>query len=220
MTHQFKSLVPDITSIDDIYEKLGSMLANQCFLEKDGSPFENRNDDFEVDVEKIDRIYHLVSFEASGAEGYYELFCRTKFNGLHHYVKMVGILGPHMWDCQWCTEGSSLYFSQDPTFYFEHIVCRSYISVNYKRVVEKIYHALRSEGCTIQHPSNFETYNEKIHRNKTKNPLSLQHLSHLTIYNNKEPQLKLDELPKPILKNIENFEILQNWLLLNDLRDI
>ena len=224
MTTNVASLgVPGITSIDDIHAKLGGMLGNQdVFLKKDGSPFENRNDAFEVDAEQIDRIYHLVSFEASGSEGYYELFCRTKFNGLHHYVKMVGILGPHGWDCEWCTEGSSLYYSQDPSFYFEHIVCRTYNSVNYKSVVEKIYHTLRSEGCHIKHPSNFETYNEKIlSGNKTKkNPLSLQYMIHLSIYNTKEPSLKLknvrvDVYPKPLLKNIENFEILQNWLLLH-----
>ena len=43
---------------------------------------------------------------------------------------------------------------------------------------------------------------------------------HLSIYNTKEPSLKLknvrgDVYPKRLLKNIENFEILQNWLLLH-----
>ena len=187
----------------------------QYIFTKKSSPFEKVTFDlpFEIEVEKIDCLYHLAIVD-SRAEGRCELYCRVNYNDVLYYVGLIGFKnnygcefcwGFNLWDCQLCTLGY-IYFCQDPSFFFDHIVCRN--SIDHKDVVNKIYSALLSEDCQISPP---ELMLYHVHPTNRTNIPSLSHLLHECIYKNQNV-LSLQDLPIPLSNSINNFTLLQKWL--------
>ena len=99
----FKSLVPEVSSNDNIQDLIGYALAYQEYFERNVFPYDEetfKNDvcNFVIESEKIDRLYYIFSYE----EDYrYELNCRMLYRDIPYYVLMSAYCGGCGWgDCR------------------------------------------------------------------------------------------------------------------------
>ena len=87
----FKSLVPEVSSNENIEDLIGYALAYQEYFERDVSPYDEEtfeNDDvcnFVIESEKIDRVYYIYSYEEM-YDNRYELYCRMLYKETPYYV--------------------------------------------------------------------------------------------------------------------------------------
>ena len=208
-----QSLVPEISTHADLEWECDNLERAQCYFRKQCSPFEKMNCDFKFNVKKIDRLYYFKRIQYLVYAYDYALFCRLYYNGIMYFVSILAHRGRDGWGCGCCSIGT-IYFTQDPTFYLEHIVCRNL--VNHEKVVDDIYNSMLVDGYEIDQPQ-LTTYH--VHPSRRTNPPNLSHLIHETVYTHRFKLLSqnneknLRNVPPILMNGIKNFVTLMDWLI-------
>lgn len=104
LTHcNFKSLVPDVTCVEDIQARVGLAINTQHMLDRKTSPWEaelwseDELDSFYLDLESVDRLYHIHHHEDDDCEDDnedsdtiddFELVVRVEYKQQHLFVEL------------------------------------------------------------------------------------------------------------------------------------
>ena len=208
-----QSLVAEIVTHADLEWKCDDLEWAQCYFRKQCSPFEKMNCDFKMGVKKIDRLYYFKRLHHGVHETDYALFCRLYYNDILYFVSILAHNGLHGWSCGCCSIGT-MYFIRDPTFFFEHIVCRNL--VNHEKVVDAIRNSMAVDGYEIAQPL-LMTYH--VRPSRRTNPPTLSHLIHETVYTHRfkllsqKNEKNLGNVPAILMNGIRNFITLMDWLI-------
>ena len=204
----FKSLVPEVSSNENIDDLIGYALAYQKYFERDVSPYDEEtfeNDDvcnFVIESEKIDRVYYIFSYERDYEYGY-ELYCRMLYRNIPYYVSMSAYCEACGWDCRYCGRGL-ITFTKFPDVFFNHVICRDLDS----DIIDKIYTFMQEDGCKIlkQDPLYY------IHPKARRDVSSLKLLCHESIYSNKDILCHYkSELPQVLIRSVNEYIMFKDW---------
>ena len=203
----FKSLVPEISSNENIQDLIGYALAHQEYFERNVSPYEEetfKNDvlNFVIESEKIDRLYYIYSYEEN-YDNRYELYCRMLYKETPYYVSMSAYCEGCGWDCRWCSHGH-IKFTKFPNVFFDHVICRDFDS----DIIDKIYTFLQEDGYKIPKQDPLYYIPPKARRNVS----SLKLLCHEYIYSNKDVLCHYkSELPQVLIRSVNEYIMFKNW---------
>lgn len=123
----FKSLVPGVTSTDDIGSEVGPALIYQYMFERKTSPWEAASWDeedlhkFSVDEWDIDRLYSLKCYEEGEySEGDYYFVARVKHGEKHVFVELSASCDSSGFECH---GGGEIYVTADVNVFYNVIAC-------------------------------------------------------------------------------------------------
>ncbi|CAL4150038.1 unnamed protein product, partial [Meganyctiphanes norvegica] len=186
---QFKSYIPEINTQQDIDNDLGYALNYQYMFEKRTSPWEMKDWDqdelnaFVIEVENIDRLYHMVADDVDPNVRSWEICCRMDYNGEKYFVEMYSSCDYTGFDCQ---GGGLVSITKLPDFFLNNIV-------NIGQISDRVYKALLDDGYRVQEPDPLH----KMHPKFWNNAPMLKFLCHNAIYNNREKLSHFkEELPQ------------------------
>lgn len=195
--HNFKSIQNKIQNVEDIYNVIGTLLVHQSKFPVRFPPdeFVHWNgkvlDQFGIDLEKIDRLYHVSCNEVSGRLEY-ELAARMDYEGRCLYVHAKSVMN---WAWDGLVGEGEIYLTFDP-----QVFLKSTISSNCNP--QGIWKSMVEDGFLVEEPSEFDLKQVEAWRNV---PM-LTYLCHMTVYQQKE-QFKpyLQALPRLLAKGVEEF---------------
>ncbi|XP_068226098.1 uncharacterized protein [Palaemon carinicauda] len=195
----FKSIDPAVPDADTMEDYLSNALDYQYMFEKRTTPWEMAQWDpdelqsFKIDLEKVDRLYH-ISFIEDGCVGQeYELIARLNHKGRLLYVELTAGCDYTGFDCQ----GYGIIFVSSDANLFLNLV----LTNNCKK--DLIHKSLSEDGVETEELS--IEYNA-CSRMFLKNTPMLKYLCHMSIYENRiklEPHLST--LPKILKKSVDEF---------------
>ena len=178
----FKSLVPDIKTIDDIFDYVRNPLLYQHMFKRKTSPCEisTWDDDlhnFKIDKNQIDRLY-AVNRNINEDEVEYYLLCRMKYKDKNVFVKLIAI-------CSWRICGGEIYVTTDANIFYNVVV-----SVKKEKILESLLE---------------DNYNITIYSDLS-NPPKLMYMCHKVIMDNQHRLAYYPEvLPKSLTKSLNEF---------------
>ena len=106
MASQFKSFVANINTFEDIDDALCLPFSYQYMFDKRTSPWEMKDWDheelnnFAIEPENIDRLYHLIADDEDQTFGSWEICCRLEYIGERYFVEMYANCDYTGFDCQ------------------------------------------------------------------------------------------------------------------------
>ena len=182
----FKSCDPNFQHANTFLAYIEHAFENQCHFDKNTTPCEmnywNYEDlqAFEIDVDKIDRMYHV--YEENHWD--YEFIIRMQFDGKPLYVELFG------WGFQWLAVGH-IYLSRNVDMFMKCVLGSNPYRDTSKYNVKAIYELLKEDGIYLEEGSCAPT---------------LQQLCYATISNNIATlQEYKTELPKMLTENVNYF---------------
>ena len=95
---------------------------------------------FEIDLERVDRLYHISFFDVANGDREFEMIGRMQYKGEPIYVELNAGCDFTGFDCQ--GEGN-IVISRDANFFMKHLL-RS------KREKDIIYKALADDGIEVE----------------------------------------------------------------------
>ena len=200
----FKSCNPNVSSYEDIDDELCIPFSYQYMFDKRTSPWEMKDwdqdklNDFVIEPEKIDRLYHMVADDEDQNSRAWELYCRLDYKGAKFFVEMYASCDYTGFDCQ---GGGNITITRLPDFFLENIVSQDQDS-------DKIYRSLLDDGYDVQEPDPLH----KMHPTFWNNTPMLKYLCHITIYKNKDVLGHFkDELPKILANSVDDFIKVKEW---------
>ena len=201
----FRSEILGISKVEDIDEQLAYPLSYQFMFDKRTSPWEMKEWEkeelsfFFIEVERIDRLYHILANESDPNFRQWELCCHMDFNGSKYFVEMYANCDYTGFDCQ---GGGYISFTNLPQFFLENMVTLD-------QDPDKIYLSLKKDGYEVAPPDHLH----KMHPKAWNNPPMLKYLCHLNIHKNKEVLSNFREVLPTILANsVDEFIMVQDWL--------
>ena len=171
---QFKSYSTKINSQEDIDDELVLPLSYQYMFDKRTSPWEMKDWDqddlntFNIQPEKIDRLYHIVADDEDQNFRSWELCCRLDHKGEKYFVEMYANCDYTGFDCQ---GGGHICITKLADFFLNNMVTND-------QNPEQIYMALLEDGYDVQEPDPLH----KIHPKFCNNSPMLKYLFHNAIF--------------------------------------
>ena len=200
----FKSIVPHISTQEDIDDALGHPLSYQFMFDKRTSPWEMSDWDeeklqyFVIETSKIDRLYHITANDSDPNFRQWELCCRMHHEGEKYFVEMYANCDYTGFDCQ---GGGFISLTKLPSFFLENMV-------TIDQDPDRIYHSLKDDGYEVIKPD----FLHKMHPKAWTNPPMLKYLCHLHVYDHKDTLGHYkDVLPTIIAKSVDEFIIVKEW---------
>ncbi|XP_064079961.1 uncharacterized protein LOC135197002 [Macrobrachium nipponense] len=198
ITHpNFKSIHDKIQTADDIYDAVGLILLHQGRFQKRYPPLEEREwteddlDDFKIDLEMVDRVYHVKCQKIDDSVEY-ELACRMDYRGRSLYLH-VQVFTRYTWDGL-VGEGE-IYLTRDP-----HVFLKSTINLDCNP--QGIWQSMVEDGLPVEEPTEFDLKQAVDWRSV---PM-LKFLCHMAVYEKKEElQNYLELLPRPLGNSVKEF---------------
>ena len=203
-THpNFKSIIASVSSANDMSDKMYGALCYQYMFDRRISPWdmEQFGDEdiqkFELDLEKVDRLYHIYHFDDGVSGANWEILVRMDHNGRKAYVNLTAGCDFTGFECQ---GGGYIYIT-----FNVNVFTRIMLEDNIDR--DAIYHALRDDGVVVEMQSECDLRPNKW----LSNAPMLKYLCHQAIVDNKDrlqhyPQV----LPKILVESIEEFIMLRD----------
>ena len=205
MMSRFKSIVPNINTQEDINDALCLPLSYQYMFEKRTSPWEMKDWDhenlnnFTIEPEKIDRLYHMVAADEDQDFRSWEIACRVDYMGEKHFVEMYANCDYTGFDCQ---GGGHIVITKLADFFLENMVTIDQDS-------NQIYKFSKEDGYNVQEPDILH----KVHPKFWNNVPMLKYLCHIAIYNHRDELSHFkNELPKSLVKSVDDFIIIRDWM--------
>ena len=213
---QFKSYFPDINTREEMIEKIGDALIHQQAFDKRTSPWETNDwshtelKDFQINVECIDRLYHLSTETGIITDFDWDLYCRIDHHGTKYFTHMHASCDyyPH---CTSIPPHCSGFYVLDvgrititklPDFFLNNIIS------NHQNL-DQIYLALLDDNYAIDKPNPLLEWYPK----RWKNTPMLKYLCHMTIFENRKMLINFkDHLPKPLANGVYDFIKVQEWV--------
>lgn len=199
-THpKFQSLVRDVQTADEMDVMIGLALSYQEMFDRRTSPWEMHmwdQDDlqnFKVDLEKVDRLYHIKFEDDELEQRNFELVVR-----LEHEPK-TWIFVELVAGCDFtgfeCRGGGEIYLSFDPKVFLKSVL-------NWDYNIQSIWRSMMDDGYQVGEPLEHELLPVCLWRSV---PM-LKFLCHMALYSHHE-QLNLDmlALPKSLVNSITEF---------------
>ncbi|XP_069957189.1 uncharacterized protein [Cherax quadricarinatus] len=140
----FKSLDDEVSTVSDIYNMVGYALQHQYMFKRRTSPLEmdlweeGELQNFEVDLKKVDRLYHIYGRDCYGDN--YELMVRMAYKDRPIFVEMMARCSNTDFECQ----GGYIYISFSANIFVDTI------RMNYNGdLLELLLSSLREDGYSI-----------------------------------------------------------------------
>ena len=149
-THpNFKSVVGSVIDGEGIDYYVGEALQSQDTFDRRTTPWEMNEweyeelMDFEVIIEKIDRLYH-ISFESHGGDRDFHFIGRVEYeDGTPLYVEMAAGCDNSGFDCQ----GSGIIFvSRNANCFMRQVID----GIEKKDTINNIYNSLAEDGIQVE----------------------------------------------------------------------
>ena len=206
-----RSLVPEVTSHEELYKSIGYALDNQHnFSRRYITLYDADNwkpmKKFKIDLNKIDRIYSLKRDNTVEWDCDYRCFiyCRVSFENSFYYVHMHAAVDTlHRFCCLICSTGL-INFTKSPIYFFQYVISRDFNILTQ----EKILKSLNDEGSRIPLlDSEFH-----VRPSKHKNAAGLQLLCTEAIYSSRALLLKYKyELPPLPTRSMTEYVDYRSW---------
>lgn len=203
-----KSLLPDVTTTDEISDQVGAALCYQYMFVRKTSPWEMASWDqkelmnFSVDADDIDRLYSLdCNEEGDYSEGNYYLVARVRHGDRHIFVELIASCDSTGFECQ---GGGELYITANPNIFYNVVAQRL---SNHEAVLA----SLVEDGYSIVPQTNAAS----CPVTSWHNPPRLMLLCHEAVRDNKQRLAHYsDVLPKSLTDSIHEF--IQVWEAMED----
>ncbi|XP_047474776.1 uncharacterized protein LOC125029071 [Penaeus chinensis] len=202
-THRnFKSIIPSITSAEDISEFIGPALSYQYMFDRRTSPWEMEHfedgelEKFEMDLEKVDRLYYIYAYDdVFGSK--YEILARLDYKGKSAYVNLVASCDFTGFECQ---GGGYIYIS-----FNTNVFTKIMLDDHHKR--DLIYNSLASDGVNVEEQSEHDRLPARMWQSV---PM-LKFLCHMAICEHKDRlrHVYAEVLPEVLINSIDEFLKLQ-----------
>lgn len=197
--NNFISLDASVTNPDGIADSLGEALAYQYLYEKRTSPWERASwdedalDDFEIQVDMIDRLYHIHHYDDGVSGRDYELVVRTVHKEKVIYAKLTAGCDFTGFECQ---GGGEIYVTLDAQIFLKSVLTKD---IN----LHGIWKSMVDDGLEVEEPSTFDLLPTRAWNNV---PM-LKFLCHMKVYDERD---KLREraaltLPKILAQSVDEF---------------
>ena len=181
----FKSCDPKVQDLNTFLEYGANALDTKYYIDKNTTPYEMKDwnfenlQSFEIDVVKIDRLYHI--FYADNWD--FELIVRMQFEGKPLYIELFG------WGSQYMGIGH-IFLSRNADIFMKCVLRRNlYTGIKYN--TKAIYELLKEDGIYFEEGSCAPT---------------LQHLCYETISNNIAIRQEYKtQLPITLTENVNYF---------------
>ena len=190
--HTFKSIVPKVTNLEDLEYGMSYVMDYQTMLDKSTTPWEQKHlwpgdtlQKFEIDLEKIDRVYHMVRVDNSDQE--FELIARMSFaddRPLYVYLRAY-CLYPGFDFNGW----GSIYLSFDADIFMKTILTDSHN-------IDLIYESMIIDGISVERRTK-----EDI-AGKSSSPFGLQFLCQRAVIDH---NLSKEYLPVMMANSLDRF---------------
>ncbi|XP_068206570.1 uncharacterized protein [Palaemon carinicauda] len=156
---------------------------------------------FKIDLEEIDRLYH-VYFSDDGTSGQdYQLIGRVEHKGQPLYVELVASCDYTGFDCR---GGGVIFVSRDANLFM-----RLVLTSDCKK--DLIYQSLEEDGIEVEAQTEYDACGRMFWRN----PPMLKYICHQAAYEHRARlQPQLSSLPKCLIISVDEF------IKFNDAKDI
>ena len=153
---------------------------------------------FTIRVEKIDRLYYILSNDEDQNFRSWELCCRMDCTGEKYFVEMCANCDYTGFDCQ---GGGLISITKLPDFYLSNIISNN-------QNPKEIYKALLDDGYKVEEPDPLHNVPPMYWRNV---PM-LKYLCHVAINKNKDVLSHFkDELPPILANSVDDFIKVKKW---------
>ena len=194
----FKSCYSNIQHANTILDYVEDALDSQDLFDKNTTPYEKNDFDFEelqsfkIDVDKIDRLYHINYEPIYRFQTNYELIVRMQYDAKPLYVELFGNCC-EIHGFRWDGVGH-IFISRNADIFMKCVLrIRKYESSKYN--IKAIYESLKNDG--IRFEAAYESPN---------NAHTLQKLCYKAISNNTATlQEYKTELPKILIESVNYF---------------
>lgn len=203
-THRnFKSIIPSVTSAEDMSEFIGLALSYQYMFDRRTSPWEmehfedNELEKFEIDLEKVDRLYYIYAYDDEAFGTKYEILARLDCQGKSAYVNLVASCDFTGFECQ---GGGYIYIS-----FNANVFTKIMLNDHHKR--DLIYNSLANDGVNVEGQSE----HDRLPACMWQSAPMLKYLCHLAIYEHKDRlrHVYTEALPEVLINSIDEFLKLQ-----------
>nr|BDT62996.1 MAG: hypothetical protein [Trachysalambria curvirostris nimavirus] len=196
-THEdFKSICTDITSADDVSNKIGYALVHQYMFDRRTSPWEMGHfedlEKFEIDLEKVDRLYFIHSYnDVSGSE--FEILARMDYRDEKAYVHLIASCDFTGFDCQ---GGGCIYVSLSANVFTK-------VMLDSRHNPDAIYQMLREDGIAVEEQLEYD----RLSRWRWSSAPMLKYLCHMAISKNKDTLRNVYKhcLPRILAESLDEF---------------
>ena len=226
-THpNFKSVIPDVCDAKTMQKYVGGVLSNQDLFDKRTTPWERKNWDedelqkFEIDLQDIDRLYHIYHRNDEGGREY-RLIGRIEYKNKNKknfrqprccrhrkkksqkqqqpptllYVELKASCNFTGFSWEGGIGGGVIFVSSDANLFMK-------IIVRFEREKHLIYKSLAEDGIEVEEQHEYDLFSRMLWNN----PPPLKYLCHEAVYLNKElydyyPNL----LPKILSESVTEF---------------
>lgn len=198
-THQdFKSLVEGVCSADLMLDYVGEALYHQDKFERKTSPWEiaswdqTQLHDFEIDLEKVDRLYHINHTNDGVSGSTFHLLVRMVYGESHVFVELSAGCDYTGFDCQ---GGGDIFITKHPSLFCK-VVSRP------DSGLDGLYLSLSQDGYQVEEQTEYDRTPVSCWHN----PPALKFLCHLSVYYNL-PRLQHyhQVLPKLLIDSVQEF---------------
>lgn len=195
-SEDFKSLMPNVKSAEDVDDELYYGLSYQWMFERKTSPFEKFWDEedprFDIEANDIDRLYYMRAIRTGEYnESDYCLVGRMKYKGGHVFVEMYAGCDSSGFDCQ---GQGYIYVTADPNIFYNVVAVQLDNS-------DDILQSLLDDGYKI---TCVEAVTDRV--TAWNNPCRLLFLCHEAVKDNIDRLAHYsDVLPPPLAKTMDEF---------------
>lgn len=212
MTH-FKSLVNHVQSREDISDDVGYALSNQYMFDRRTSPWElaewdkDELQNFNIQVEKIDRLYSIKHEDDGISDRSYYLLARMEYKKDDFvFVELAASCDFTGFDCR---GGGNIFVTKHVSLFTKVINLPP-------DVMTSIYQSLRDDGLSFEEQTEYDRTPSRLWHN----PPMLKYLCHKIIYEEKEDLKHYGQvLPKILKESVDDFiktrdaiESYDNWV--------
>ena len=194
----FRSFVPDVTTVDDISDYVGHPLAFQYMFKR--KIFKQERDDFhnfEIDIDQIDRLYAIDRItNGDEFEGSYYLLCRMKYKDKNVFVELFA-------------------YSIEPGGFENQGIGEIFVTANANIFYNNISVKNKESILTWLHEDNYDIiiYPEK----QVDSPHKLMYMCHKVIMDNHHRLAHYPEvLPESLTKSLNEFITINDATLSED----
>lgn len=197
--NDFKSLDQRVVVPDDILEVVAEAMGYQYMFTKRTSPWEmvewteGELNSFNIDKNKIDRVYYIYGFDTGVSDRNYTLLARMRYGPRKAYFILNAGCDFTGFSCQ---GGGEIYVTFDPQIFLKSIVTSEHRP-------HDIWTSMVEDGLAVDEPTPFELLPERLWSSA---PM-LKYLCHQAVYNHQDtlaPEAA-KTLPKILADSVDEF---------------
>ena len=139
----FKSAHPGVKNVDDVFKHVGDALEKHTTFSKKKTPYDKdlNLDSFQIDLEKVDRVYHICHIMTTEDEAF-DLIVRQEWEGKLFYVEMRASRDPG--DSDFADTFTYIFVSADPNLFINIVFESGHHDVG------PIYKSFEEDGVQVE----------------------------------------------------------------------